>query len=152
MNIGITAMPDGGVEISDMGTGLSLVSLYKNAVTATNADGTQSITADCYTLQMRTIDGLAAEIKDNFDYYWSKAQAAEAEITRDNEIAELQKLLDDTDYEAIKYAEGTITENQFANLKTAREAWRVAIRKLKAATTSDAISAVTYSTDIPSCE
>lgn len=145
-------MPTDGIQIDDLGNGLSLVSLYKNAVTATNADGTQSITADCYTLQMRTIDGLAAEIKDNFDYYWSKAQAVEAEIVRDNKIAELQKLLDDTDYEAIKYAEGTITENQFANLKTAREAWRVAIRELKVATTSDDINKITYSTNIPSCE
>ena len=152
MNIGITSMPTDGIQIDDLGSGLSLVSLYKNAVTTTNSDGTQSITATCYTLQMRTIDGLAAEIKDNFDYYWSKAYAVETEIVRDNKIAELQKLLADTDYEVIKYVEGTITENQLANLKTAREAWRMAIRKLKAATTSDDISAVTYSTDITSCE
>lgn len=152
MNVGITAMPTDGIQIDDMGNGFALVSLYKKAVTTTNTDGTESITADMYTIQMRNFTGLAAEIKANFDYYWSKAQAAAAEITKDKEIAELQKLLDDTDYESIKHTEGIITDAQFANLKTAREAWRAAIRTLKAATTSDAIAAVTYSTDIPSCK
>ncbi len=87
MNVGITAMPDGGVEVSDMGTGLSLISLYKDAVTTTNAYGTQSITATCYTLQMHTMDGLLDEVKNNFDYYWSKAKTAE----QDEELATLDE-------------------------------------------------------------
>lgn len=83
MNVGITAMPDSGVEVSDMGTGFSLISLYKDAVTNTNDDGTQSITATCYTLQMRTMDGLLDEVKNNFDYYFAKAKASaqDAELT-----------------------------------------------------------------------
>lgn len=152
MNVGITAMPDGGVLVEDLGTGFSLVSLYKNAETKTNPDGTQSVTADMHTLQMRTYDGLSAEVKGNFDYYWNRAVLQDAEKVKETEIAELQKLLDDTDYESVKHSEGAITDAQFANLKTARENWRTAIKALRAATTADAIEAVTYSTDIPECK
>ena len=61
-------------------------------------------------------------------------------------------LLTKTDYEAIKYAEGIITTDNFANLKTAREAWRTAINSIQACTTVDAVNAVTYSTDIPAVD
>jgi|GEM_PF-5678029 len=81
MNVGITAMPDGGVLVEDLGNGLSVVSLYKNAATTTNTDGTQSTTADMYSLQMRSMSGLETEVKTNFDYYWTKAKAAEQETT-----------------------------------------------------------------------
>ena len=151
MNVGITAMPDGGVLVEDLGTGFSLVSLYKNAETKTNTDGTQSVTADMHTLTMRTYDGLLAEVKGDFDFYWAKAVLRDAEKVKETEIAELQKLLDDTDYESTKHNEGAITDVQFANLKAARENWRAAIRELRAAATAEAIDAVTYSTTVPSC-
>ena len=67
-------------------------------------------------------------------------------------MAILQGLLKRTDYEAIKYAEGVTTAAQFANLKTAREAWRTAINSIQACTTVDAVNAVTYSTDIPAVD
>lgn len=71
---------------------------------------------------------------------------------QDSKIAALQGLLKKTDYEAIKYAEGIITADNFANLKTAREAWRTAINSIQACTTVDAVNAVTYSTDIPAVD
>ena len=74
---------------------------------------------------------------------------AQAKITAETPI---KSLLSDTDYEAIKYAEGEITVEQYSALKSARAAWRTAIRSIEACTTVDAVSAVTYSTDIPSVE
>jgi hypothetical protein len=67
-------------------------------------------------------------------------------------ISALKSLLAQTDYEAIKYAEGVTTETQFANLKTAREAWRTAINTIQAATTVEEVTAVTYSTTIPAVD
>lgn len=76
--------------------------------------------------------------------------AAEKLVTaQDSNVAILQELLKQTDYEAIKYAEGVTTAAQFANLKAAREAWRTAINSIQGATTVEEINAVTYSTTIP---
>ena len=67
-------------------------------------------------------------------------------------ISVLKSLLDQTDYEAIKYAEGVTTAAQFANIKAAREAWRTAINSIQAATTVEEVTAVTYSTTIPTVD
>ena len=67
-------------------------------------------------------------------------------------ISTLKSLLAQTDYEAIKYAEGVTTAAQFANLKAAREAWRTAINSIQVATTVDEVNAVTYSTTIPTVD
>ena len=47
------------------------------------------------------------------------------------EIAELKKNLSDTDYEAIKYAEGAMTEEEYAPYKTQRAEWRARINELE---------------------
>lgn len=67
-------------------------------------------------------------------------------------ISVLKSLLDQTDYEAIKYAEGVTSATQYANLKTAREAWRMAINSIQAATTAEEVNAVTYSATIPTVD
>ena len=67
-------------------------------------------------------------------------------------ISMLKALLTQTDYEAIKYAEGITTATQYANLKAAREAWRTAINSIQAATIVDDVNAVTYSTTIPNVD
>ncbi len=71
---------------------------------------------------------------------------------QETKIAELKSLLAQTDYEAIKYSEGIITADKFANLKTAREAWRSAINSIQAAITVDEVNAVTYLTTIPTVD
>ena len=48
-----------------------------------------------------------------------------------NRIKELKKLLTDSDYKAIKYAEGQITEEEFAPIKAQRQAWRDEINQLE---------------------
>ena len=71
---------------------------------------------------------------------------------QETKTAKLRELLAQTDYEAIKYAEGVITADKFANLKTAREAWRTAINSIQDATTVEEVTAVTYSTIIPTVD
>lgn len=51
------------------------------------------------------------------------------EINR--QIRELKQKLFDTDYKAIKYAEGLLTDEEYAEAKAQREEWRSAINKLE---------------------
>lgn len=56
------------------------------------------------------------------------------EIEKNNaikRIAELKKLLADTDYKAIKYAEGEILEEDYLPIKEQRRAWRAEINELE---------------------
>lgn len=46
-------------------------------------------------------------------------------------IAELKKLLEDSDYQAIKYAEGLISASEYAPVKAKREMWRKEINDLE---------------------
>lgn len=48
-------------------------------------------------------------------------------------IAELKRLLTDTDYKAIKYSEGLISEEEYAEVKAQRQAWRDEINILQGA-------------------
>ena len=43
----------------------------------------------------------------------------------------LKLKLRDTDYQAIKFAEGEITESEYAEIKAQRRAWRVEINLLE---------------------
>jgi hypothetical protein len=47
------------------------------------------------------------------------------------EISELKKKLFGTDYKAIKYSEGLLTDEEYAEVKAQREEWRSAINKLE---------------------
>lgn len=46
-------------------------------------------------------------------------------------IVELKKLLADSDYQAIKYAEGLITPSEYVSIKAKREMWRKEINDLE---------------------
>lgn len=48
------------------------------------------------------------------------------------EIDELKQALADSDYKAIKYAEGEISEEDYAPIKAQRQAWRDRINELEA--------------------
>ena len=52
------------------------------------------------------------------------------EINR--QIRELKKKLFDTDYKAIKYSEGWLTDEEYAEVKAQREEWRKRINELEA--------------------
>ena len=47
------------------------------------------------------------------------------------EMATLRKQLANTDYKAIKYAEGLISEEEYAEIKAERAAWRERINELE---------------------
>lgn len=48
------------------------------------------------------------------------------------QINSLKKQLDNTDYQAIKYAEGWLSEQEYATIKAQRQAWRDQINELEA--------------------
>lgn len=47
-------------------------------------------------------------------------------------IAELKSLLASTDYQAIKFAEGALSAEEYADMKAQRQAWRDEINSLEA--------------------
>lgn len=59
------------------------------------------------------------------------------EVSRDKtqvinkEISELKRNLSDTDYKAIKYSEGLLTDEEYAEVKAQRQEWRDEINKLE---------------------
>lgn len=56
------------------------------------------------------------------------------EMQRQSRIAELKQLLAESDYKAIKYAEGWLTADEYADTKAQRQAWRDEINELEGAT------------------
>ena len=59
------------------------------------------------------------------------ASIPEPVITPEDEIAELKAKLAATDYQAIKYAEGVLSEEEYAEMKAQRQAWRDRINELE---------------------
>ena len=59
----------------------------------------------------------------------------EAELTvtptTEEQIAALKQQLTDTDYKAIKYAEGLISAEDYAETKAQRQAWRLKVNALE---------------------
>ena len=53
------------------------------------------------------------------------------EQQRQNRIAELKSLLAQTDYQAIKYAEGQLSANEYEEMKKQRQTWRDEINLLE---------------------
>ena len=52
-------------------------------------------------------------------------------VTPEEEISELKGKLASTDYQAIKYAEGVLSEEEYAEMKAQRQAWRDRINELE---------------------
>ena len=52
-------------------------------------------------------------------------------IENNNRISELKQKLQETDYKAIKYAEGELSVEEYAETKAQRRAWREEINKLE---------------------
>lgn len=53
------------------------------------------------------------------------------EQQRQNRIVELKNLLAQTDYQAIKYAEGQLSASEYAEMKKQRQTWRDEINELE---------------------
>ena len=73
----------------------------------------------------------------NGDYYVKELcpMKTEADLLKDqyrSEIQQLKKQLSDTDYKAIKYAEGQISESEYASVRAERQGYRDRINELEA--------------------
>lgn len=58
-------------------------------------------------------------------------EVEDVEIPKEEKIAQLKQKLESTDYQAIKYAEGWMTEEEYAPIKDQRQAWRNEINALE---------------------
>ena len=91
-------------------------------------------------------DGAHLMTEDDAAYFQKKADEAIANRNRviqnekrnkeiaalNHQIIEVKRNLTKTDYQAIKYAEGFITETDYAPIKAQRQAWRDEINALEA--------------------
>ena len=73
---------------------------------------------------------------DDWPYLKSKCpHKTEQDLLKDQyrlEITQLKKQLSDTDYKAIKYAEGQISEEEYASVRAERQGYRDRINELEA--------------------
>ena len=86
-------------------------------------------------------------LPDKYSYYAivdgkftiKRRTPTDEEVNRDKaqainrEISELKRKLSDTDYKAIKYSEGWLTDEEYAEAKAQREQWRKRINELEEA-------------------
>ncbi len=72
--------------------------------------------------------------KKQYDAILAKKQKRIDDLLKSDKskILVLKKQLADTDYQAIKYAEGLLTEEEYAPIKAQRQAWRDQINQLEA--------------------
>ena len=103
-----------------------------------------------YTVQTGEVIFTSTPTTAQLESAFSGYDAAMLSQAQNTAIDTLKQLLASTDYIALKYAEGLITADKYANVKVARTAWRTAIDTIRSATTLAAVQAVTYSTTIPS--
>lgn len=68
---------------------------------------------------------------DGIYYLAGFAPKKPQELVSKERIFELKKNLSNTDYKAIKYAEGLISEEEYAEIKASRQAWRDEINELE---------------------
>ena len=75
---------------------------------------------------------------ENGEFVIKRRTPSEAETKADTvasinqQIRELQDKLSATDYQALKYSEGWITEKDYAEIKANRQSWRDTINQLQA--------------------
>lgn len=75
---------------------------------------------------------------ENGEFVIKRRTPSEAEIKADSiasinqQIRELQGKLAATDYQALKYSEGWITEKDYTEIKANRQSWRDTINQLQA--------------------
>ena len=69
--------------------------------------------------------------REDIQVYIPYTEAELEKMSAEREIAELKWKLFDTDYQAIKYAEGVMTAEEYAETKAQRQAWRDRINELE---------------------
>ncbi len=106
----------------------------ETALKAGYVETTDEVYADLVETKKMWQDG---EIVDDPTYSERKRQRDEEEAERQarqkiiDEINELKRHLSETDYIAIKYSEGWISDEDYAETKAQRQAWRGRINELE---------------------
>ena len=108
------ALPDGYASCPD--------EFYKVFYSTTPAGFVNIEVEDCVVVGM-TVNSEALEAY--------LASIPEPVVTPEEEISELKGKLAATDYQAIKYAEGVLSEEEYAEMKAQRQAWRDRINELE---------------------
>lgn len=82
-------------------------------------------------IDVPAVEGKEAWDEEVIEKVWVNYTQKELDDLR---IAELKQLLADSDYKAIKYAEGLISASEYAPIKAMRESYRAEINMLEAKT------------------
>lgn len=90
---------------------------------------------------------LNSETKEFYEYTEPAAMTVAKELLakKSKKVSQCEQYLTATDYIAVKYAGGDLSAEEYASYKTLRQSWRDAINAIKAATTMEAVDAITYS-------
>lgn len=109
--IGITAMPERGVDISliPISGGRCIVRLFKDEQ-STEVDGMTQVTADVVELEMVYYDGLQLEVESNFDKYFEIGTQQELAEAKTKKVDEIKQLLMKANLDCLN---GVITEEEF---------------------------------------
>ena len=75
-------------------------------------------------------DCAASDFNDDLTFSEMKYNTRKSQEMAEQRIAELKQKLFDTDYRAIKFAEGELTEEEYAPYREERRAWRKEINSL----------------------
>ena len=147
MKTRISAVPQDNVLIINSG-GYCNVSLFKNVVEIESGENNEKqYEADIVSFSVKEIS--KEQVLAYFDWYWDKAIAKDLERAKAYKITELQHVLAKTDYEAIKFSEGVISTESYAEMGAARAAWRKAINDIEACKTVSEVESVSFSLKIP---
>jgi hypothetical protein len=114
------------IEKAPMPLQVSRQNIFSNSEKLYNQNGYYRIVKEAYPTDGGVYEPLY-ELKDNVIYMTWKAGTVSVE----NRISHLKENLADTDYQAIKYAEGWITDEEYEPLKLQRQAWRDEINRLE---------------------
>ena len=90
---------------------------------------------DCLETDKNIIRGfngqLVFEEETLTDEYKLAEEKYKTQIDNDKIIFKLKQNLSNTDYQAIKYGEGELNEEEYAPIKTQRKEWRAEINRLE---------------------
>lgn len=75
-------------------------------------------------------DCIADDFNDDLTFNKTKYENRKQNVLNSSRIAELKSLLASTDYQAIKYAEGVLSEEEYLSIKEQRQLWRDEINEL----------------------
>lgn len=78
-----------------------------------------------------TIKEIEKDINENRQFQIVEIPKPSQKQLAEQEIQELKQKLSDTDYKAIKYAEGLFAEEEYSQIKAQRQNWRDKINELE---------------------